>query len=463
MIYSNTEFIALFLAAAVLMQAGDIPWRRAVCLVASLIFLYWAGWATVFILFAVVTLTWFTARFAEKRREMAGLVIVTCVSLIVANLFTWKYWGWVREELGITFAGPIGDFVAEVGLPVGISFYTLQAISYLIDVWRGRARQVGFLDILLFQIFFGQLIAGPIVRYNQLMHQMQSPRRSTPEGIIAGLELFALGYFKKLVLSDRAAQYVDPVFERIPGFDGATILFALILYTVQIWADFSGYIDMGRGAARVCGIRLPQNFRSPYLSVSPSDFWRRWNMTLGTWLRDYLYIPLGGSRAGLGRTVSNLLLTMLIGGLWHGAAWWFVLWGAYHGALLAIQHVWRRVVGLKVLVMIGMPATFLAVIFGWLLFRVQSLGDIGTALKAMAAITPDQFITLLHTRPTTFLAAFLFFGIALFIQFMEINPQLIWSMRRTVQPFWRGAMAGLLICVAIALRGSPVPFIYFQF
>jgi alginate O-acetyltransferase complex protein AlgI len=464
-IYSYTEFITLFLATALLLRAGGVTWRRIVLLVASMIFLYWAGWPTVLIMLGVVTLTWTAANLASRDSRAATAAITICVVLFIVNLFVWKYWGWVRSELGITAGDSIGDTVTELGLPIGISFYTLQAVAYLIEIRRGvaPAGRIKFMDVLLFQCFFGQLIAGPIVRYGQLMPQLQNPRSASAAAIVRGLELFALGYFKKLVLADRAAHYVDPVFGQMSEHDGATILCALILYSVQIWADFSGYIDMGRGAARVCGINLPQNFRSPYLSQSPSDFWRRWNITLGTWLRDFLYIPLGGSRGGVARTVFNLLLTMLVCGLWHGAAWWFVLWGLYHGCLLAVQRAWRSLIKVRIPISIAVPLTLIAVSFGWLFFRVESLSDIGHAIDAFLAIGPDQFSYLSQTRPTTVAAAIVFPAIALFIQYAEARPAWRRAIIRSVNPMLRGGAVGVLICVAIALRGNPVPFIYFQF
>jgi alginate O-acetyltransferase complex protein AlgI len=238
---------------------------------------------------------------------------------------------------------PAPGLAVRVVLPLGISFHTFQGISYTLDVYRGKVRAVrSFTDFALFVAFFPQLVAGPIVRAVEFLPQMATPPAVTGAYAVEGLHWFLLGLFKKVFLADRLAQFVDPVFAHPAAFDAVTHRWAILAYAAQIYCDFSGYSDIAIGCAKWFGFELPQNFNFPYLAGSIADFWRRWHISLSTWLRDYLYIPLGGSRQGTLRTYVNLLLTMTLCGLWHGASWNYVLWGFYNGVLLAGHRLYDR-------------------------------------------------------------------------------------------------------------------------
>jgi alginate O-acetyltransferase complex protein AlgI len=229
----------------------------------------------------------------------------------------------------------------QIILPVGISFFTFQAISYVIDVYRGDIKPCrNLFTFLIYIAFFPQLIAGPIVRANEFLPQLVRRINIKRPNILIGLQIFGAGFLQKYLIADTLAFYVDPIFSNPELYSPATLWLGLISYTIQIFCDFSGYSLMAIGCARTLGFRLPENFRMPYLSQSITEFWRRWHMTLSRWLRDYLYVSLGGNRSGQRRTYVNLLLTMLLGGLWHGASWNFVLWGALHGGALAIHRYW---------------------------------------------------------------------------------------------------------------------------
>ena len=284
--------------------------------------------------------------------------------------------------------------VLQTALPLGISFFTFTQIAYLVDNWRGRAGPYGGLRYALFVLFFPHLIAGPIVHHHQLIPQLRRREifRFDPETFAAGVVLFVIGLGKKTILADGIAAFVRPVFQaaasgETPGFVAAWG--AALAYTLQLYFDFSGYSDMALGLARMFGVRFPVNFNSPYKAANIADFWRRWHMTLSAFLRDYLYLPLGGNRGGRARTLRNLFLTMLLGGLWHGAGWTFVVWGGFHGACLVAHHLWVHWRGTAhggsaPGRMAARAATFLAVVVGWVFFRAESLPVAGRMLQSMA-------------------------------------------------------------------------------
>jgi alginate O-acetyltransferase complex protein AlgI len=280
-------------------------------------------------------------------------------------LCVFKYLGFFTEEVdgaldSVGLGSPLP--LLQIVLPIGISFFTFQAISYVVDVYRGETRAASLGDVAILQAFFPHLIAGPIVRANELLPQLRTPR--DPREVLAGPGLFLIagGLVKKTVVADELARnVVDPVFNDPSAHSGLEVLVSIYGFAAQIYCDFSGYTDMAIGLALLLGFQLPQNFNRPYLALSLQDFWRRWHMTLSRWLRDYLYIPLGGNRDGERRTYRNLMLTMLLGGLWHGAAWTFVIWGGIHGGAMSLErwaharlagladHVPRRLPGLGLL------------------------------------------------------------------------------------------------------------------
>ncbi len=278
-------------------------------------------------------------------------------------------------------------------LPLAISFFTFQQIAYLIDAWRGEATDRDPLRYALFVSFFPQLIAGPIVHHREMIPQFARLRTFVPrvDALAVGLTIFAIGLFKKTVLADGMAAYADPLFSAAESGIALTVIegwMAALAYTFQLYFDFSGYSDMAIGLARLFGVRLPINFNSPYKAVSIADFWRRWHMTLSRFLRDYIYIPLGGGRKGPARRHVNLMTTMLLGGLWHGAGWTFVAWGGLHGAYLVINHLWSNwtagMSGGMAGRALARATTFLAVVVAWVFFRAETFGGALAVLRAMA-------------------------------------------------------------------------------
>ncbi|MGE0420296.1 MAG: MBOAT family protein, partial [Acetobacteraceae bacterium] len=345
-------------------------------------------------------------------------------------------------------------------LPLGISFFIFQKISYLMDLNRGDRHIYGFIDFALFVGFFPQLIAGPLVRLNEIFHQFRADPRGTAmwENLSRGFCLFIIGVAKKVLIADTIAMTIDPIFDRATttSLTASEAWVAALGYTLQIYFDFSGYSDMAIGLALMFGLRLPFNFDAPYRAVSIRDFWRRWHMTLSRFLRDYLYIPLGGNRCGPARQAANVVLTMLLGGLWHGAAWTFVVWGGLHGAALAIAHLWEKA-RLPMPTILGWFLTLLFVIACWVLFRAPDFRTAGDILASMAGANGLGTVGLSREA----LAAMTIGGVVALI-----GPSSQAAVFRPRHPIpFTAAPVGLALAFLVILIGGRLPnvFIYFQF
>jgi alginate O-acetyltransferase complex protein AlgI len=327
-----------------------------------------------------------------RRRAWLGASVASNLGILAY----FKYYAFFVSNLnGLGLSLPM----LRILLPAGISFYTFKSMSYTIDVYRGHLAPASrWLDYATFVSFFADLIAGPIVRASTFLPQLQRSLGPTWERLRVGGSWFLLGLTKKSLIADRMAMVADPVFAAPEMYSGVTIWMGVVAYALQIYCDFSGYSDMAIGTAKMIGYDLPENFNMPYLSTSLTEFWRRWHMTLSTWLRDYLYIPLGGSRHGEGRTYFNLFVTMLLGGLWHGASWNFVLWGALHGCGLALNRLCsgRR---LRTGPLVGGLATLTFVTLCWVPFRAPSLRSALVMLQGMAGQGPG----VAHWYPTAVL------------------------------------------------------------
>jgi D-alanyl-lipoteichoic acid acyltransferase DltB (MBOAT superfamily) len=335
------------------------------------------------------------ARIDEPRKRK--LFVALSMALNLGMLGYFKYYNFFAESLQMALARagiavPLAHL--NVVLPIGISFYTFQSMSYVIDVYRRDIQPTrNFIQFAAFVSFFPHLVAGPIMRPTTLLPQVAQPRRFNLQQFYQGSYLIFWGLTKKVVIADNLAKHiVDPLFNQWPTIDGGLALLAVYAFAFQIYCDFSGYTDAARGIAKCLGFELALNFNLPYFATSPQDFWSRWHISLSTWLRDYLYIPLGGSRGGTGKLYRNLMLTMIIGGLWHGADWTFVLWGTYQGLLLVAHRLARpwldRIhptdpVDRACWTLLRMVVTFHLICFGWLLFRAQSLAQLQGMLDAV--------------------------------------------------------------------------------
>jgi alginate O-acetyltransferase complex protein AlgI len=398
MLFTQIEFLVLFTGVLLfVLFCHHNTARKWVMLAASYYFYAYWDWRFLGLLLtstAVDFLIGLGLGFLVRPRARKWLLIGSLVvNLGILGFF--KYANFFIESLRGAL-GPLGwDLrTLDVILPVGISFYTFQTLSYTIDVYRRRLEPCrSLLDFALFVAFFPQLVAGPIVRAADFLPQLKTPRGPTWPRFYDGFRQFTVGLFKKLVIADNLAGFVDQVFLNAGAYDALTSWLAVIAYSIQIYCDFSGYSDMAIGLARVLGYDLAKNFDWPYLATRIDEFWRRWHISLSTWLRDYLYIPLGGNRKGRARTYANLMLTMALGGLWHGAAWTFVVWGIIHGVALSMNRflselnpdrdrsstdVWSRCAGWLV--------TSMTVMIAWVFFRAPTFDVAIRMLGAMFGV-----------------------------------------------------------------------------
>ena len=467
MIFSSYEFIFLFLPVVLIGYYLLVPPRGRMMFLTLASYFFYGWWDYRFCsLMIFSTIIDFQcgrgiSRSDERLNKRLWLLLSIVTNLSLLGFF--KYYNLTAETvngsaewLGLSIRHlPLWDIV----LPVGISFYTFQSMSYSIDIYQGHARPARkFIDFACYVALFPQLIAGPIVRYRELADQLVE-RTHTWAKATTGIALFILGLAKKVLLADGVAGLADMVFNQsAPGF--ITAWLGALSYTVQIYFDFSGYSDMAVGLGLLFGFTLPQNFNSPYKSISITDFWRRWHISLSNWLRDYLYIPLGGNKKGGGRTLFNLFATMLLGGLWHGASWTFVLWGGYHGVLLAIERgVGKRGLFYWAPNSVQRGATFVLVVFGWILFRAVSLDQVAGMFQGLMGLNGWGLLPgfVLHDQILSIIILIL----ALAGSFALPNT---WEMKLSKGKVQSILLVLLLIlCVMAIMINTSSPFLYFQF
>jgi alginate O-acetyltransferase complex protein AlgI len=438
-----------------------------VLLVASLVFYGWHIPSYLWVLLVSATIDFYAALALDRpgrpsRRRKAILALSLGTNLGLLGFF--KYFGfalenlqWVSERLGLGFSWPAW----EVVLPMGISFYTFQSMSYTIDVYRGQLRALPrFRDFMLFIAFFPQLVAGPIVRATEFLPQMPRVRQIRWPVVATGLALIVEGYFLKMVCADSLATYVDKYWEHGSRADGNSVvaIWLALLFSGQIFCDFAGYSQIARGCAYLLGYTLPINFRSPYIAGSFKNFWERWHITLSRWLRDYLYVPLGGNRVSPGRTYLNLLLVMLLGGLWHGAAWTYVAWGGLHGGALAVErslglhrNLDRRPWSLRLgwgLIVQGV------VLVAWVFFRSASFGDAVQLLRNVARLEWVPLNWEMWTALVFLAPVVIGHGWTWLVEHGWVEP---------LTPVRRAVLSGVLLYGILIAYGSSNSFIYFQF
>jgi alginate O-acetyltransferase complex protein AlgI len=390
MIFTQAIFFAFFaVTAAIHWSLRTNDWRKRWLFVVSYFFYGYWDYRFLALIFAstcwdFATGIWLSKTDDAKRRRLL-ITVSVCVNLGILGFF--KYYNFFVHSAATALEG-LGVKVSEptlsVVLPVGVSFFTFQSMSYTIDVYRRKIEaERNFLDFGLFVAFFPQLVAGPIARASHFLPQTKSTRSLTDIDGRGALVLFAIGYFKKACVADQIATAIDPIFSNPSAYDASSRVLGATLYSIQIYCDFSGYTDMAIAVAALLGYELSKNFDAPYLSLNVREFWQRWHISLSTWLRDYLYIPLGGNRGGPWRVARNLVLTMLLGGLWHGANWTFVLWGLLHGVALTAHRFFSsgRTPAAErgpVVKVVAWAATFAFVAFCFTIFRCESISSAWT-------------------------------------------------------------------------------------
>jgi alginate O-acetyltransferase complex protein AlgI len=466
MVFTSHIFLFYFLPIVLVIYYALPRGRNLFLTLASYIFYGW--WQPWFVLLMLTsTLLDFicggmiASPGASERRRRTALIVAILGDLGLLAFF--KYYAFTAENLNVllNMFGSAALPVLKVTLPIGISFYTFESMSYTIDVYRGAARAAKtFADISCFVSLFPHLVAGPIVRYNILAEQI-AEREHTLEKFSYGVALFILGFAKKILLANPMGEVADVVFSAASPM-ALDAWVGVVAYAFQIYFDFSGYSDMAIGLGRMFGFIIPKNFASPYLSENITDFWRRWHISLSTWLRDYLYIPLGGNQKGPRRTYFNLIVVMLLGGLWHGANWTFLVWGAYHGSLLAFER-WRG----KQSAYERLPhaarvaVTFVLVLFSWVLFRSPDLSHAISYFGAMfGAVPPAPASVLLRAEIyTPFHLCCLITCAAFSFQRAEV-----YDLVDNLTPAQSFALAPLLLLAIGAMFSQAFnPFLYFQF
>ncbi|MGI9287120.1 MAG: MBOAT family O-acyltransferase [Pseudomonadales bacterium] len=473
MLFNSLEFALFFVATLcgyyVLARKPQNIWL----LVASYMFYGWWDWRFLSLIMLSTVVDFNVAQYIEKTVNATKRKRLLFVSL-VANLgllATFKYFNFFIDSfvslgasVGLNFDTPALRLVP----PVGISFYTFQTLSYTIDVYRRNARaERSFFTFALFVSYFPQLVAGPIERAQRLLPQLHKSRRVTLDYLSGGLLLILIGLFKKVVIADTAGIQVDDIFSDPAGYTTWTLWKGAILFAIQIYGDFSGYSNMARGISLLLGIRLVENFKTPYFARNVSEFWRRWHISLSQWLRDYLYISLGGNRGGAAKTYRNLMLTMLLGGLWHGASWTFVIWGFLHGLYLVVHQWWERLWQIPSLVrlpnipgvvswLLSIGLTFSVVVIAFVIFRAESIGDAWIYIVGMFEGRGEIRISDI-AKPAILVLALLPIDI---MQYYNKGDLLAvrWLPLLLRAPLYAGMFLAVLL-----VSNNEIPFIYFQF
>jgi D-alanyl-lipoteichoic acid acyltransferase DltB (MBOAT superfamily) len=446
-------FFSIVLPVSWLLMRYQRAWRVFI-LVASYVFYGWWDWRFVFLLVAstvvnhVLALAIYHARAPRARRGLLTLAVGFDLGLLAY----FKYAGFFATSVDNVVGS---SWLVTVALPVGISFYTFMAISYVVDTYRGELIPASFARFAVFQAFFPHLVAGPIVRASELLPQLESPRDPRKVNTARAFMLIVVGLFLKVVIANHLATHiVDDVFAAPNRHSSLEVLVAVYAYAVQIFADFCGYTNIAIGVALLLGFTFPQNFDGPYTAVSLQDFWRRWHMTLSRWLRDYLYIPLGGNRKGPLMTYRNLMLTMLLGGLWHGAAWTFVVWGGIHGAGLCVERAFGTVRSRW----LGRLLTFHVVCFAWIFFRADSFARAGQVIERLFTA---------WGQPSPLVTTSVVLAILVGIVGQYIRPGVLGGVLATFQRMPVVAQAATVaVCLTVINTLGPegvAPFIYFRF
>ena len=468
MVFSSLLFVFLFLALNLVSQAAlrGARQKNIAMLLFSLVFFSWAGPRYVVLLLLDTALCWFFAICIEREPQRKKLHLSLCVALVLLVLGIFKYTGFLMGNLQSLFGWP--EVIPQIVLPIGISFYTFQLISYVVDVYRGEVRaQKKYWILLLYASLFHQCIAGPIVRYRDVAQDL-AKRQVHAEEVSRGISRFTVGLAKKAVLANSVAVLADRwlpmTTEGLAKIPTAGLWLGGLCYMLQIYLDFSAYSDMAIGMGLMCGFHYKENFNYPYIASSVTDFWRRWHISLSTFFRDYVYIPLGGNRCGLPRQILNLIIVWGLTGLWHGASWNFLLWGLYYGVILIIEKVWLQKPLQKAPGVVQRLYSLLLIVLGWVIFALTDFGAIGNYFAALFGAhggADAQTMYLLTTNISLLLVA----ALACTRWPAHAANDLLARLPQAAQTLLRCLFyaAVLLMCVAFLVGDSYNPFLYFRF
>jgi len=470
MLFNSYEYLFYFLPlslAAFFLLGRRARWAVAALVVASLVFYSWWNPKYLPLILASISFNFAVGQLLRRGSGHAQAVLACGIGANLLLLGVFKYADFVVRNATDLSGLPLA--LPHIVLPLGISFFTFTQIAYLVDVHRGKAKEPSFVNYALFVSFFPHLLAGPILHHSEMMPQFASPsnKRPQPFHLAAGLFLLAIGLVKKVCIADPLAPVVASGFDHPESISVLAAWLAVLAYTLQIYFDFSGYTDMALGAARMFNIQMPVNFDSPYHSTDIREFWRRWHITLSRFLREYLYIPLGGNRHGLVRTAANVMATFLLGGLWHGAAWTFVAWGALHGFGLLCVRVWERT-GRRLPRVLAWATTFVFVMLTWVFFRASSLDAAWMMLRTLAggsAVAEPWRGALQRALASDTQTSPMLVGATLVVGLVVITLRRNSNvMALDFRPTWpRGALVAIGLVWSVLQLGKVTPFLYFNF
>lgn len=470
MLFSSLTFLFGFLPILIflyfIVKKRNI--KNIILLIFSLLFYSWGEPKYIILMLLSIIVTYLSGLLIDKydkKKELLKKKIIFTLSIliIIGNLLFFKYTDFLIENINLLFKSKINSL--NIILPIGISFYTFQILSYIIDLYKNKIKvQKKILSLALYVSFFPQLIAGPIVRYETIEKEIDN-RKETKEDIISGTKKFIIGLSKKVILANQMAILADFIYNNYSFSFGTSIIWlGTLAYTLQIYFDFSGYSDMAIGLGKIFGFHFLENFDYPYMSKSVTEFWRRWHISLSSWFRDYVYIPLGGNRVSKLKWISNILIVWLLTGLWHGAAWNFIIWGLYYGILLLLEKLFINKLLDKLPNILKWLYTFIIVMIGWMIFRVDSLEQLISFISIMFTCQKTDWFNIISDNLSAF-STILFLIPAFILSFPIIklvkekyeNKFLYYVISNFI------LVILFIICIVLLTSSNYNPFIYFRF
>lgn len=470
MLFSSLTFLFGFLPILLILYfiLKKRKYKNIVLLIFSLIFYAWGEPKYIFLMLSTILIVYIFGILIDKfdkenKKILKKISLIICIILVLGSLIFFKYSNFLIENVNLAFKAKIK--LLNIVMPIGISFYTFQILSYIIDLYNKKIKlQKNYFSLALYVSLFPQLIAGPIVRYETVEEEIDN-RKETKEDVISGTKRFIIGLSKKVIIANQMALLADLIFNKHNGAYGTTIIWlGTFAYTLQIYFDFSGYSDMAIGLGKIFGFHFLENFNYPYISKSVTEFWRRWHISLSTWFRDYVYIPLGGNRVNKFKWIRNIILVWLLTGLWHGAAWNFIIWGMYYGLLLLFEKLFFDRILKKLPTIINWLYTFIIVMIGWMIFRSNSLNELLLFIKTMFVYKQTDWLTILADNLSTFNA--LMFVLPAFILSFPILKKIKEKYSgKTIYIILTNILLLMLfiMCIVYLTSSSYNPFIYFRF
>lgn len=466
MVFSSLSFLCGFLPLIVLFYFSikNLKIRNIVLLIFSLVFYSWGEPKYILLMLITVLIAYISGILIEKNNKQSQKKVITVIAVIaiLLSLFTFKYLNFSINIFNKIFGLNISNL--KLILPIGISFYTFQILSYIIDLYKGEVKlQKNYLKLLLYVSFFPQLIAGPIVRYNTIEEEIDN-RKTTLEDFIYGLKRFIIGLSKKVIIANNVAILCDNIYSNYNGYGSNILWLAAVAYTIQIYFDFSGYSDMAIGLGRIFGFHFLENFNYPYISTSVTDFWRRWHISLSSFFRDYVYIPLGGNKKGIKKQIRNILIVWMLTGLWHGANYNFIIWGLYYGILLILEKFVLKKIIDKTPKIIRHVVVLVIITVGWVIFRIENITDLSKIIFGMFNFTHTSLKSFISSDITQinsliYLAIGIIFSMPIYKKlFKDTENSIVLTI---IEDFSLGVL--FILCIMFLVSNQYNPFIYFRF